>query len=249
MKRIGLCAMVVWASALTGAAFASEPDVMCQSKKNREAGELSFCLQKAEASYARRQDDDKYAAEVKKCNERFFGRWEKCEKKAEPAACPDGIADPNALVGFIAEHSARVAAALAGDGLPPTCADAGGVEYAGNCWFLAAGAYERCSTICENVGLLCNLEAIRDLIGSNGALGLCTAVVDLLDPAGAPHPGKDWHFPPARACIPITPAAGSGCGLIDGEARRTTSPSTNCTANGTTGGGCSTWDRRVCACR
>ncbi len=146
MLCLGLAvALLLW----TATAGALEPDEKCQVAKNTAAGKLAFCLQNAEMKVVKTKghcsvattaecyrdgdcplaevcvkDLTKYNSAVTKCGTKFLKKWAKEETKAadKGGSCPDGIADPNPMLGFVSSHSDAVALALAGGGLP-TCGD------------------------------------------------------------------------------------------------------------------------------
>ena len=47
----GFLCLIAAAMLWVGTSFALEPGPKCQSRKNKSAGKLSFCLQKAEAKF------------------------------------------------------------------------------------------------------------------------------------------------------------------------------------------------------
>jgi hypothetical protein len=131
------------------------------------------------------------------------------------------------------------------------CEADGGVDAAGTCWFLAAGATTSCDAVCAAQSRTCNEAATRDHAGSGGTLASCQDLVDALAPASAPHGASDAD---GSGCG--SPELGIGCVWSPGmsvpisippAATRTTAPVTTCAATGN-GGGCLSLNHRVCAC-
>ena len=218
---------------LAGTALAVEPEIKCESTKNKEAGKFSSCLQKSHAKHLKTGDDGKYLADVKKCNDKFFLKWGKEEEKVErqSATCPDGIADPNKVADFVTDSMDCVVSLLSGAGWGGcSICPARGAAVGGSCWYLG-DPNANCDTTCDNAGLVYD-EATRTYAGDLGSLANCQAVMDALFPLW-PYPFGDFdECPEGWGCI-------SG-GLI--ENLRCTNVPTNSTAAVDNG-------LRACACK
>ncbi len=244
-----------------GTALALDPEPKCESAKNKIAGKLALCLQKAEAKLVKtrgaclgggeecHRDDDcagtcvkdteKYDSAIVKCNDKFSEKWVSEETKATEASatCPDEPLDPNSLAEYVTECSDCVTSLLAGEATlcscsSGSCADEGGVEVGGKCWFLGATS-DGCDTTCEDAGLVYD-EATRTYAGSDGTWAQCQAVMDALDKTSPEY--DDFGD---NGC-----SDGFGCFLepnVKTRARCTSPPTDATTSAGNA--------RRACACQ
>src|SRR5262249_14232131 len=69
------------------ALWASNPALVCESNKNKEAGKYAFCLQKAEAKFATNGDGTARTVARQKCLDKFTAKWPTIEAKAA-GSCP-----------------------------------------------------------------------------------------------------------------------------------------------------------------
>jgi len=122
MTRVSLtvaaCAALLSAGTALGAAT---PAQKCQMNKNKEGGKYAFCRQKAEGKLALTGDATKYAEAIAKCETKYNTKWPTLEQKAVDAGgmCPS-VADQAAIKASVDDHTALIATALSGAGLP-TC--------------------------------------------------------------------------------------------------------------------------------
>ncbi len=109
---------LLWAGTALAAAT---PAQKCQMNKNKEAGKYAFCRQKAEGKLALKGDATKYAEAITKCETKYNTKWPKLEQKAvdKGGMCPS-VADQAAIKASVDDHTAVIATALSGAGLP-TC--------------------------------------------------------------------------------------------------------------------------------
>jgi Protein of unknown function (DUF1566) len=110
--------------ALATPALAVTPAELCQSAKNKSAGQYDSCRLKAESTFAKTGDAAKYAAALLKCAATFNAKWPTFEAKAvaQGGVCPS-VGDQTAVRTFIESHTTDLAIALAGGGLPNCSTD------------------------------------------------------------------------------------------------------------------------------
>ncbi len=251
-NRIGIVIGLIAAALLwAGTAVALDPDEKCQALKNKEAGKLASCLQKAEMKLVKTdgtcsvtkvvrcyRDDDcpesetcerdftKYNEAVLKCTDKFAEKWQKAEDKAA-GACP--TTEDEAAVQTIVETCVDdVAAALD----PSSCGGAGGVKVGGVCWYLGALSAS-CDATCLAAGLSYDTATLT-FAGSGGTWAQCQAVMDALGQTAPPLvDGED-----APSC-----PSGLGCVKDEGIRFRCTDPvATTATASAPVA-------YRACACQ
>lgn len=94
---------------------ASTPAELCQSGKNKAAGKLASCREKAFAAFARSGDAAERDRDLSRCASRYGAAWQKLEAKAIAAesSCPS-VGDQGAVQTFIEDYTGHVAAGLAG---------------------------------------------------------------------------------------------------------------------------------------
>lgn len=101
-----------------------DAQMSCRAGKTKEAGKYAYCRQKAEATFLRTGNLDRYSEALVRCDDGLRRRWQKLEERAARVGttCPDEPLDPNSLMGFIAAYCDAVESALGGEPLP-TCGD------------------------------------------------------------------------------------------------------------------------------
>jgi hypothetical protein len=145
----------------------------CDAGKLKEYGKKVSCLSKVDSTAAKKGLEPD-TAKADKCIQKFT---EKCAKAESQGDCTGDVLDCAAL-GAEAETCRDSAAA-------PTCADFGGVDVGGFCWFLGAlGAH--CNATCAAAGGLTYDVATGDYAGSGGTDQQCVDVLDALGVAAGP---------------------------------------------------------------
>jgi len=155
------------------------------------------------------------------------GCFAKVEAKADPGK-PDTVCTTTGDTATIEAQLDATVADIVASLEPLTCADLGGAEVGGFCWFLSAVG-QSCDGICAAQSLSCDLAGTRDHAGSGGSLANCAAVMVALGQGGD---------------TPIDAAGAFGIGCVyDDRPIRVTSPATTCAADANFG----TFPR-ACAC-
>jgi hypothetical protein len=94
------------------------PEDKCEASKNKIAGALYACLEKAESTSILKGTSPDYS----KCTAKFLEKWAGAETKGEDT-CPDNIAAPQDMADYLSAQAAEAASVIGGAAIPTCAAD------------------------------------------------------------------------------------------------------------------------------
>jgi hypothetical protein len=112
MRTLLIVLVIAQLAMATAASAGATPAQVCQSSKNKLAGQYDYCRQKVESKFALTGDGAARTTALTKCLDKYNLKWPPTESKAG-GACPS-VGDQAAIQAAVAAETANLATALGG---------------------------------------------------------------------------------------------------------------------------------------